>query len=297
MDLVVTTPEIISSTTTDLASVTSRLGAAHAAAQARTTLIAVAAQDEISAQISALFSGYAHGYYRLSQQAAIFHDQFLATLDASASSYAAAEATNLSVLQQLVNAINAPFETLTGRALVGNGTDATTPGGRGGDAGWLIGNGGAGAAGGLGQVGGRGGDSGFIGNGGSGGSGGPGQAGGAGGNAVLFGNGGSGGHGGAGAPGAAGVNPTQNVVGPAAQAGSDAADPGSGGQRGENGATAGQTGGAGGGGDMGLVGSVSGSGGNGGVGGIGGVGGTSIAGPGGTGGSGGAGRRRRRRNR
>ncbi|ORA10475.1 hypothetical protein BST12_26630, partial [Mycobacterium angelicum] len=237
---------------------TSRLGAAHAAAEARTTLIAVAAQDEVSAQISALFSRYAHGYYRLSQQAATFHEQFVATLGASANSYAAAEAANLSVLQQLLNAINAPFETLTGRALVGNGADATTPGGRGGDGGWLIGNGGAGAAGGVGQVGGRGGDGGVIGNGGPGGSGGPGLAGGAGGNALLFGNGGAGGHGGAGAPGAAGVNPTQNVVGPAAQAGSDAADPGSGGQHGESGATAGQTGGAGGAGAAGTEGSSSG---------------------------------------
>src|SRR3954447_7727249 len=58
---------------------------------------------------------------------------------------------------------------------VGNGADATMPGINGGNGGWLIGNGGNGAAGAVGQSGGNGGNGGLLfGNGGNGGAGGAG---------------------------------------------------------------------------------------------------------------------------
>ena len=45
------------------------------------------------------------------------------TLNAAVGSYAAAEAANASPLRPLLNAVNAPTESLLGRPLIGNGTD------------------------------------------------------------------------------------------------------------------------------------------------------------------------------
>ncbi|BBX96233.1 hypothetical protein MLAC_15270 [Mycobacterium lacus] len=127
---------------------------------------------------------------------------------AGAGWYASAEAANASLLQsvehQALALVNAPTETLLGRPLIGNGANATTPGGRGADGGLLYGSGGNGAAGGPGQAGGAGGNAGWFGNGGAGGAGGAGAPGGNGGSGgQLVGNGGAGGNGG---PAVAGIN-------------------------------------------------------------------------------------------
>ncbi len=91
-------------------------------------------------------------------------------LNAGAGSYLAAEAANAE--SNLLGAINAPAVALFGRPIIGDGANATTPGGAGGDGGLLIGNGGNGAAGAAGQAGGAGGSAGLWGRGGVGGSGG-----------------------------------------------------------------------------------------------------------------------------
>ncbi len=69
--------------------------------------------------ISALFGSHAQGYQTLSAQLAAYHNQFVRALNAGAGSYASAEAAN--VQQTLLNAINAPTQTLLGRPLIGNG--------------------------------------------------------------------------------------------------------------------------------------------------------------------------------
>lgn len=98
--------------------------------------------------------------------------------------------------------VNGVVQTLTGRPLVGDGTDGTTnaagAGTPGGSAGWLYGNGGDGGdSTATGVVGGAGGAAGLVGNGGTGGMGGWGAAGGVGATGgLLYGDGGAGGGGG-----------------------------------------------------------------------------------------------------
>ncbi|ORC07244.1 PE family protein, partial [Mycobacterium persicum] len=179
MSFVIAAPDTVASAASDLATIGSTIGAANGAAAAPTTNLLAAAEDEVSAAIAAFFGAHAQAYQTLSAQAQAFHQQFVQALNAGAASYASAEAANVSPLQQLLNAINAPVQNLTGRPLIGNGANgAPGTGQNGGDAGWLIGNGGNGGSGAMSGTG----------------TGLPGGNGGAGG--LLFGTGGAGGAGG-----------------------------------------------------------------------------------------------------
>ncbi|MBL7659432.1 PE family protein, partial [Escherichia coli] len=151
------TPQLLATAALDLASIGSQVSAASAVAAMPTTEVVAAGADEVSLAISALFGQHAQAYQALSAQAAAFHQQFVQTLAGGAGAYAAAEAQ---VEQQLLAAINAPTQALLGRPLIGDGANATTPGGAGGAGGLLFGNGGAGAAGAPGQAGGAGGPAG-----------------------------------------------------------------------------------------------------------------------------------------
>lgn len=200
MSFVIAAPEVMAAAATDLANIGSSISAASAAAAGPTMGILAAGADEVSVAISALFGSHAQGYQTLSAQLAAYHNQFVRALNAGAGSYASAEAAN--VQQTLLNAINAPTQTLLGRPLIGNGADGG-PGQNGGPGGLLYGNGGNGGAGGAGAAtgaGGAGGNGGWLyGNGGPGGAaglgtaGGVSPAGGAGGAAGLWGHGGAGG--------------------------------------------------------------------------------------------------------
>lgn len=205
MSFVIAAPEVMAAAATDLANIGSSISAASAAAAGPTMGILAAGADEVSVAISALFGSHAQGYQTLSAQLAAYHNQFVRALNAGAGSYASAEAAN--VQQTLLNAINAPTQTLLGRPLIGNGADGG-PGQNGGPGGLLYGNGGNGGAGIPVGRGGDGGSGGLIGDGGTGGGAGAGDAaasaGGNGGNARLIGNGGDGGPGMFGGPGGAG---------------------------------------------------------------------------------------------
>ncbi len=221
MSYVFAAPAALSSVATDIDGIGSALSSAHAAAAGRTTAVLAMAADEVSTAIVGLFNAHAQEFQALSARAAAFHAQFVHTLTASSASYLSAEAANVSPLQSVeqtaLGLVNAPFEALTGRMLIGNGADATAAGGRGTDGGLLYGSGGNGGNGGTGQAGGAGGNAGWIGNGGNGGAGGGGAAGGAGGNGgQLVGNGGNGGNGGAATAGFNGGNPGQGGSGGAA---------------------------------------------------------------------------------
>src|SRR5215469_9838319 len=169
MSYVIAAPELMTSAATDLSNIGSALTAAKAAAAAPTTGVLAAAEDEVSAAIAAVFSAHGQGFQTLAAQAAAFHDQFVQAVTASAGSYVGAEAANAAAFaanpaqtvgQDLTNLINAPFLTLTGRPLIGNGANgAPGTGANGAPGGWLIGNGGAGGSGsnGVGQNGGNGG--------------------------------------------------------------------------------------------------------------------------------------------
>jgi PE family len=60
-----------------------------------------AAADEVSASIAHLFSQHAEDYQAVAGQAAVFHQQFIQNLNASARSYASTEAANTLSLRSL----------------------------------------------------------------------------------------------------------------------------------------------------------------------------------------------------
>lgn len=171
MSFVIASPEALLAAATDLAAIRSTIRAANAAAAVPTTGALAPAADEVSAGIAALFGAQAQSYQAVSAQAAAFHDRFVQLLNAGGGSYASAEIANAQ--QNLLNAVNAPTQTLLGRPLVGDGADgASGPVGQpGGDGGILWGNGGtSNTPGGSGGDGGNGGNAGLIGNGGNGGN-------------------------------------------------------------------------------------------------------------------------------
>ncbi len=178
MSLLNVVPGLLESSAADLQRIGAELNAAHAAAAAPTTGLAAAGADEVSATVTALFSDYGQAFHTLSAQASAFHRQFVQALSGAQSAYSAAEAANASPLQAVVAdaqslAVFSPWQTLTGRPLVGNGAHgAAGTGAAGGDSGWIFGNGGNGGSGATGQAGGNGGNAGLIGVGGNGGTGG-----------------------------------------------------------------------------------------------------------------------------
>ncbi|KCF81317.1 PE-PGRS family protein PE_PGRS17 [Mycobacterium tuberculosis KT-0022] len=208
MSFVNVAPQLVSTAAADAARIGSAINTANTAASATTQVLA-AAQDEVSTAIAALFGSHGQHYQAISAQVAAYQERFVLALSQAGSTYAVAEAASATPLQNVLDAINAPVQSLTGRPLIGdgaNGIDGT--GQAGGNGGWLWGNGGNGGSGAPGQAGGAGGAAGLIGNGGAGGTGGAvslaraGTAGGAG-RGPVGGIGGAGGVGGAG--GAAGA--------------------------------------------------------------------------------------------
>ncbi|OBI52434.1 PE domain-containing protein [Mycobacterium sp. E787] len=117
MSYVIAAPEIMTSAATDLATIGSALSAAHAAAAAQTTGVLAAAEDEVSAAIAAVFSAHGRQFQALGAQAAAFHDQFVRAVQATAGSYAGAEAAGVVALaagpaqtleQEIQALLNAP---------------------------------------------------------------------------------------------------------------------------------------------------------------------------------------------
>ncbi|MGB9305256.1 MAG: PE family protein [Mycobacterium sp.] len=102
----------------------SGLSSARTAAAAPTAGIAAAAQDEVSAAIAKLFSGFGQEFQAVSAQAQAFHDQFVNTLNASMEQYAIAEAY---ASQGLLHAVNPPTEALLGLPLIGTGAGGILP--------------------------------------------------------------------------------------------------------------------------------------------------------------------------
>ncbi|SON61812.1 PE-PGRS family protein PE_PGRS16 [Mycobacterium simulans] len=131
MSYLVVGPDLIAVAARELAGIGSAVSAANAAAVSATTVMAPAAADEVSAAITALFSEHGQQYQAISAHAAGFHQRFVHVLNAGAGSYLAAEVANAE--SNLLGAINAPAMALFGRPIIGDGANATTPGGAGGD--------------------------------------------------------------------------------------------------------------------------------------------------------------------
>jgi PE family protein len=99
MAYVIAAPEMMTGAATDLATIASNVGAAHLVAAAPTVAVIPAAADQVSAGIAHLFSQHAQDYQALAGKAAAFHDQFVATLHASAGSFVATEAASAAALR------------------------------------------------------------------------------------------------------------------------------------------------------------------------------------------------------
>jgi hypothetical protein len=94
MSFVTAQPEMLSTAAGNLSGIGSALSAQNAAVAAPTTGVVPAAADEVSALTAAQFAAHASMYQQVSAQAAAIHEMFVATLNGSAGSYAAAEAAN-----------------------------------------------------------------------------------------------------------------------------------------------------------------------------------------------------------
>ncbi|POY23751.1 PE family protein, partial [Mycobacterium kansasii] len=197
MSHVMAIPELLASTATDLERIGSRLSAVNATAVGPTTVLVSAGSDEVSAAVASLFSRHAQEYQAWSARVSTFHAHFVQTLTTGAGMYHAAEAANVSPLQQTLDVVNAPTQLLLGRPLIGNGANGG-PGQNGGNGGLLYGDGGNGGSSTTpGQPGGNGGAAGLVGNGGMGASG-------ASSTVTAGGDGAAGGHGGNGGTGGPG---------------------------------------------------------------------------------------------
>ena len=94
MSFVTTQPEALALAAGSLRGIGAALSAQNAAAAAPTTGVVPAAADEVSALTAAQFATHAEMYQQVSAQAAAIHEMFVATMNASAHSYAATEAAN-----------------------------------------------------------------------------------------------------------------------------------------------------------------------------------------------------------
>ncbi|AMC70527.1 PE-PGRS family protein PE_PGRS57 [Mycobacterium tuberculosis] len=142
MSFVLIAPEFVTAAAGDLTNLGSSISAANASAASATTQVLAAGADEVSARIAALFGGFGLEYQAISAQVAAYHQRFVQALSTGAGAYASAEAA--AAEQIVLGVINAPTQALLGRPLIGDGANATTPGGAGGAGGLLFGNGGAG---------------------------------------------------------------------------------------------------------------------------------------------------------
>jgi PE family protein len=112
MSFVFAAPQELAAAASGLAGIGSTVGAANAAAAAPTTGVLASAADQVSAQVAALLSEHGLGYQQVSAQMAAFHERFVQTLSAGASTYAAAEAN---AAQTLTHPVNAPAAAAPGQ--------------------------------------------------------------------------------------------------------------------------------------------------------------------------------------
>ncbi|ORB83311.1 PE family protein [Mycobacterium kansasii] len=94
MTYVVTEPEAFTTAAAALATASSAVASRNATAAAVTTAVIPAAADEVSALVARRFGIHGERYQQVSAQAMAIHQDFVAALQASARSYAAAETAN-----------------------------------------------------------------------------------------------------------------------------------------------------------------------------------------------------------
>jgi hypothetical protein len=124
MSFVTVATDAVAEAAKNLEGIGAGLSAARTAAAAPTAGIAAAAQDEVSAAIAKLFSGFGQEFQAVSAQAQAFHDQFVNTLNAGTEQYAIAQAY---AAQDLLATVNPPTKALLGVPLIGTGAGGILP--------------------------------------------------------------------------------------------------------------------------------------------------------------------------
>ena len=94
MSFITALPAALASAAGDLESIGRAVAAGSMAAAGPTTGVVPASADEVSALTAAHFGAHGALYQELSAEATAIHELFVATLGASAGSYAVAEAAN-----------------------------------------------------------------------------------------------------------------------------------------------------------------------------------------------------------
>src|SRR5262249_21943466 len=143
----IATPQALTVASSDLSGIGEAISQATAMAAPSTTGLLPAALDGGTHAISQAFGRLGQDFQARSAQSAAFHAEFVRLMSAGAGAYAAAEATNASPLASLEDLLS-PVKLATGRPLFGDGANAVANSGlNGGEAGWLVGNGGNGGSG------------------------------------------------------------------------------------------------------------------------------------------------------
>lgn len=88
-------PETLTSAADTLSSTGFALASQNEAAHIVTTAVVPPSADNVSAMLAARFAMQAQLYHQVSAQATAIHEMFVATLNASANTYATAEAANV----------------------------------------------------------------------------------------------------------------------------------------------------------------------------------------------------------
>lgn len=94
MSFLTAQPEALTAAADSLSSTGFSLASLNAATQVPTTAVVPPSADEVSAMLATRFAAQAQLYQQFSAQAMAIHETFVATLNASASTYEAAEAAN-----------------------------------------------------------------------------------------------------------------------------------------------------------------------------------------------------------
>jgi hypothetical protein len=79
MAYVLTQPQVMATAATDVAAIGTTINEATAGAAGRTTGVAAAAADEVSASIATVFNAYAHEWQAVIGRAAVFHSELAAS--------------------------------------------------------------------------------------------------------------------------------------------------------------------------------------------------------------------------
>lgn len=98
MSFVNTHPEMLIGAAGDLGSIGAAVASGNAVAAGPTAAVIPPAADPVSASMVAQFAAHAGMYQAMAAQAAAVHEMFVATLGASAGSYAATELANTAAL-------------------------------------------------------------------------------------------------------------------------------------------------------------------------------------------------------